>query len=74
MRSRLRRPAPLLLVAVAAALVLALVAGWAVLRPAAVERGPLPDPIRITDVPASGPPAPASTEPPAPPSVPPAPG
>ena len=47
MRSRPRRhTAPLALVA-AAALVVVVVAGWTALRPAASERNPVPEPIRI---------------------------
>ena len=45
--SRLRRHAALVGVVAAAVLLAAVVAGWTALRPAASERNPLPEPIRI---------------------------
>ncbi len=64
MRTRLRRHAALLSLLAMAAVVGVVVASWTALRPTAGERDPLPEPIRIVEVPGSSPqPSPQSPAP-----------
>lgn len=63
MRSPLRRHATLLSLVAVATLVVVVVTGWMVVRPAASERDPLPDPIRIATVPGPAPGPAAGTRP-----------
>ena len=62
-RSPLRRRATLLSLLAATALLVAVVAGWMALGPAASERDPLPEPIRIATVPDPVPSPPPGPEP-----------
>ena len=63
---------PLVMLVVSVFVVLAVVAGWAVLRPAAAERERLPEPIRISEpsLPEPSLPEPSPPDPPVPPPAP----